>query len=218
MHMLQTIPLAGDAITGRLKTLIKNHGSLITEVHAQFNNTNNTSNSTTQPPDTTIPTPERLNSTELRQPPPPPPTPNVAVPDSIIDAQPPEQWEDLKARACFVGGYPTLNDLLEENREGALTSTGSIRNRLGTTGSGEHPYTIYQSHSHGMVWRLGSSAANLIPGVDRVYVPGWVRERATEVLFEGDDDGNSVASIALDALLKVCMRLLDSFTGGFRVR
>ena len=41
-------------------------------------------------------------------------------------------------------------------------------------------------------------------GRGTLIIPGWVRERAAEVLFEGGDvDESSVAEVILDALLKV---------------
>jgi len=42
-----------------------------------------------------------------------------------------------------------------------------------------------------------------------LIIPGWIRERAAEVLFEGGDvDESSLAETILDALLKVCSSLL----------
>lgn len=41
-------------------------------------------------------------------------------------------------------------------------------------------------------------------GRGTLVIPGWIRERAAEVLFEGGDvDESSVAEVILDALLKV---------------
>ncbi|KAG9224895.1 hypothetical protein CCMSSC00406_0001954 [Pleurotus cornucopiae] len=46
------------------------------------------------------------------------------------------------------------------------------------------------------------------PGRATLIIPGWIRERAAEVLFEGGDvDETSVAEVILDALLKVPMDL-----------
>lgn len=36
-----------------------------------------------------------------------------------------------------------------------------------------------------------------------LILPGWIRERAAEVLFEGDEDESSVAVCLLECLLKV---------------
>lgn len=45
-------------------------------------------------------------------------------------------------------------------------------------------------------------------GRGTLVIPGWVRERAAEVLFEGGDvDESSVAEVILDSLLKVCTAL-----------
>lgn len=42
-------------------------------------------------------------------------------------------------------------------------------------------------------------------GRGTLIIPGWIRERAAEVLFEGGDvDESSLAELILDALLKVC--------------
>lgn len=47
-------------------------------------------------------------------------------------------------------------------------------------------------------------------GRGTLIIPGWIRERAAEVLFEGGDvDESSVAEVILEALLKVTI----SFTG-----
>ena len=44
-------------------------------------------------------------------------------------------------------------------------------------------------------------------GRGTLVIPGWIRERAAEVLFEGGDvDENSVAEVLLEALLKVIPR------------
>lgn len=42
-------------------------------------------------------------------------------------------------------------------------------------------------------------------GRGTLIIPGWIRERAAEVLFEGGDvDESSVAEVILESLLKVC--------------
>ena len=48
-------------------------------------------------------------------------------------------------------------------------------------------------------------------GRGTLVVPGWIRERAAEVLFEGGDvDESSVAEVILDSLLKVCLFTCDT--------
>lgn len=49
-------------------------------------------------------------------------------------------------------------------------------------------------------------------GRGTLIIPGWVRERAAELLFEGGDiDESSLAEAVLDALLKVCFHLTFFF-------
>lgn len=67
--------------------------------------------------------------------------------------------------------------------------------------------TLYQRHSTATDLRI-----RVVPPVSQqigtgrgtLVIPGWIRERAAEVLFEGGDtDEASVAETILDALLKV---------------
>lgn len=55
-------------------------------------------------------------------------------------------------------------------------------------------------------------------GMGSIRIPGWVRERAAEVLFEGGDvDEGSVAEIILDALLDVPVDLRKTLAGSILV-
>ncbi|KAJ3261929.1 Actin- protein 10, partial [Borealophlyctis nickersoniae] len=137
-----TIPVAGESVTMRLKSLLKNHGSLISEGG-----------------------------------------PGSAPSENFVESLPLEFYENLKAQACFVGAFPTFADVSDENREKAYP----YRER-------SFPYTIYNS--------TASPALCTVDATDQMSVPGWVRERAAEILFDGDDDGCSVATVVLDALLK----------------
>ncbi|KAJ3109358.1 hypothetical protein HDU96_007246 [Phlyctochytrium bullatum] len=145
IHMIKTIPKAGQAVTSRLKLLVRNHGTLV---------------------------PDNPHATAV-----------VPVSEQTVEAQTPDVWEDMKARICMVGRFPSKDDVSGDNREPAYP----YRERA-------IPYTIFRSEATPVVWRMS--------GGERVTVPGWVRERAAEILFEGDDDGESVASVALDAILK----------------
>jgi actin-related protein 10 len=51
---------------------------------------------------------------------------------------------------------------------------------------------------------LGSSGGKKLIGT--LVVPGWIRGRAAEVLFEGDEDESSVVGCLLESLLKVLKR------------
>jgi actin-related protein 10 len=74
----------------------------------------------------------------------------------------------------------------------------------GHSSPGEHYLqalaTLYMRHSTATDLHLKV----MPPGTGTLVVPGWVRERGSEVLFEGGDvDESSVAETILDCLLKV---------------
>ncbi|KAJ3088322.1 hypothetical protein HK102_009040 [Quaeritorhiza haematococci] len=137
IHKIQTIPLAGQAVTNRLKTMLVNHASLVLE------------------------TGERAPLTQ-----------------SFVDSLPLELIENIKTQLCFVGHYPTLAHLADQSAEGV-----------------DLPYKVFTS--------LASPAIFTVDADTKISIPGWLRERAAEVLFEGDDDGNSIATCILEAIL-VC--------------
>ncbi|KAL4258600.1 actin family protein [Pleurotus pulmonarius] len=71
--------------------------------------------------------------------------------------------------------------------------------------------TLYKRYSSATDLQLRippASTHQAGPGRATLIIPGWIRERAAEVLFEGGDvDETSVAEVILDALLKVPMDL-----------
>ncbi|TPX57082.1 hypothetical protein PhCBS80983_g04099 [Powellomyces hirtus] len=100
----------------------------------------------------------------------------VPVPDTFINTLTCENWEEMKAQMCFVGERPSTTN--------APSETIHQDRRL----------RAYESSAPQMTWTTN--------GCDRLVMPGWVRERAAEILFEGDDDMRSVATIVADTLLK----------------
>ena len=83
-------------------------------------------------------------------------------------------------------------------------------------GSGSDSYlqalaNLYMRHSNATDIQLRvvpPVAQQMGTGRGTLVVPGWIRERAAEVLFEGGDvDESSVAEVLLDSLLKVFTRL-----------
>lgn len=48
-----------------------------------------------------------------------------------------------------------------------------------------------------------------------LLIPGWIRERTVEVLFEGDEDEPGLAHCILNGLTKVCVVVL--FVEGLKV-
>ena len=65
---------------------------------------------------------------------------------------------------------------------------------------------IYQKHSttQDLSLKVNSPSVGAPTGRGTLIIPGWVRERAAEVLFEGGDvDESSVAEVILDCLMRV---------------
>jgi actin-related protein 10 len=88
------------------------------------------------------------------------------------------------------------------------SATGSVSGASSVTGGGggggrrvERDTDPMMAHSHATDLQI---AVGTGAGRGVVIVPGWVRERAAEVLFTGGDvDERSVAEIVLDSLRKV---------------
>jgi hypothetical protein len=63
---------------------------------------------------------------------------------------------------------------------------------------------LYMRHSAATTLEVPVPLSDMSTGAGTLVIPGWVRERAAEVLFAGGDlDEASVAEVILDALLKV---------------
>ena len=92
----------------------------------------------------------------------------------------------------------------------SLPRTGGEGREGGGNGGGNNLQqlaALYTRHSSATDIRLPvtpPASQNTGTGMGLLVVPGWVRERAAEVLFEGGDvDESSVAEVILDALLMV---------------
>lgn len=97
-------------------------------------------------------------------------------------------------------GFSSLTHALSSNFSGIDRSTGEHRLQAMATMYSRHS-TATELHIRvdPPTMQVGSGT-----GKGTLVVPGWVRERAAEVLFEGGDvDESSVAEVLLDALLKV---------------
>ena len=75
--------------------------------------------------------------------------------------------------------------------------------------------TMYKSHSTAtdiQMRVLPPSAQQAGTGRGTLLIPGWIRERAAEILFEGGDvDESSLAETILDGLLQVSKKVTDTF-------
>ncbi|CAI2163264.1 6545_t:CDS:2 [Funneliformis geosporum] len=147
---IRTTPLAGRALTKRLKELLSAYGSMIIPpskeqkpVHAKYL------------------------------------TPAVL--------------EDIKTRFIFVSpmmiseaSIGIAEKTLVEDMEDKYATVVSTSDVL-------YPFTISK---RGRERQIGT-----------LVVPGWIRERCAEVLFEGDEDESSVVGCALECLLKTPIHL-----------
>ncbi|CAG8452696.1 7408_t:CDS:2 [Diversispora eburnea] len=147
---IRTTPLAGRALTKRLKELISTYGSMVI----------------------------------------PPSTKNVPVHAKYLT---PFVLEDIKARFIFVSpimvseaSIGIAEKTLVDDMEAKYLSVSSATDIL-------YPITISKL---GRERQMGT-----------LIIPGWIRERCAEVLFEGDEDESSVVGCALECLLKTPINL-----------
>ncbi|KAG2186898.1 hypothetical protein INT44_003125 [Umbelopsis vinacea] len=102
--------------------------------------------------------------------------PRTHIPQTLLT---PDVIEDIKTRICIVSPVPVSGDSLSDPVDlwKDFSAATDLYHPIATTGEGKS-------------W---------------LFVPGWVRERAAEVLFENDndDDQKSVVEAILDALCKV---------------
>lgn len=86
-------------------------------------------------------------------------------------------------------------------------SHGTSSSNPGEHGGSQVLADLYKRHSTASDIQMPVTPPASSGGLGRgvLMIPGWIRERAAEVLFEGGDvDEVSVAEVILDSLLKVC--------------
>jgi actin-related protein 10 len=121
------------------------------------------------------------------------------VPDDILTH---DLLEDIKARGCFV------SDPVDDEVERELPTDA------GRMDVDEPMSDVYDEGTDARLmqrlerrWARRSTASSItvsVPGKGTLAIPGWIRERAAEVLFEpGDEDEVNVAEALLECLLKV---------------
>lgn len=129
--------------------------------------------------------------------------------------------EDIKTRCCFVGhsldeeqvAIPGESDTVLMPPSSGLPFGSSSTPVEGSSNlkKQQSPFqaleALYTRHSNAKPLRIRvdpPAGEKTDTGQGTLFIPGWVRERAAEVLFEGGDvDESSVAEVVLDALLKV---------------
>ncbi|CAG8446206.1 3527_t:CDS:2 [Acaulospora colombiana] len=151
----RTTPLAGRALTQRLKDLITTYGNMII----------------------------------------PPSTNQVPVHAKYLT---PAVLEDIKARFIFVS--PIMVSAASRGIA-EKTSVDDMEEKYSSVSSAtdiHYPITISKV---GRERQMGT-----------LIIPGWIRERCAEVLFEGDEDESSVVGCALECLLKTPINLRQPLT------
>ncbi|KAJ3150739.1 hypothetical protein HDU86_006356 [Geranomyces michiganensis] len=104
--------------------------------------------------------------------------PAGAVPAAVLDGFTNDVWEEMKVQACVVG----------ERLDASATPLAEVVD-------GDRRLRTNESKFSDKIWTMD--------GRESITIPGWVRERAAEVLFEGDEDVRSLSTAIADALLKV---------------
>ena len=156
----------------------------------------------------------------------------MRIPEEILTD---DLVEDIKTRCCFVGEVLNARqspssldamdlDLVSTETVSGVTAPQSPRSEhngsAATTEGGyqqglERLASLYRKHSNAtdMALRVMPPVAHITEAGTgpqargTIIIPGWIRERAAEVLFEGGDvDERSVVEIVLDILLKVRRR------------
>ena len=124
--------------------------------------------------------------------------------DVQSQSNPPASEAAVSQASASQQGAPTSSDF-------SVVSHSNMPSTLDRPKPGESHLqalaNLYQRHSTASDLRIRVEAPPLQQrgtGRGTLVVPGWIRERAAEVLFEGGDvDESSVAEVILDSLLKV---------------
>ncbi|GAA5972583.1 hypothetical protein JCM11641_001911 [Rhodosporidiobolus odoratus] len=163
-----------------------------------------------------------------------PPTASVTSPPSSHRTKVPRELlteelvEEIKTRLCFVGDEipadtssgGTASTRAEVGREASIATTSSAMSLDAPSASAlsaedadldlvKHLTARYSSSATATTvsFRVPNLSQLTVPsGVGRgwIQVPGWIRERATEVLWEeGDQDELGLSGVVLEALLKL---------------
>uniref|UniRef100_A0A0W0F1V0 Uncharacterized protein n=1 Tax=Moniliophthora roreri TaxID=221103 RepID=A0A0W0F1V0_MONRR len=142
------------------------------------------------------------------------PGPDESTP-SEIDLPPGSDATQSESDFSYAGRESTMSSAQMSTSDFSVISNprAPIDPRGGSGSGGENSLNalanLYTRHSTATDLRLRiappSGAGHAGLGYATLIIPGWIRERAAEILFEeGDVDEKSIAEVILDALLKVC--------------
>lgn len=143
---------------------------------------------------------------------PQPPPYYVSSDDDMTDVDNPSsdavQSESEISRVSMDVDSPTPGSRIASSRYSVVSaaeSQGSSSSHPGESGGSQVLADLYKRHSTASDIQMPVAPPTSSSGLGRgvLIIPGWIRERAAEVLFEGGDvDEVSVAEIILDSLLK----------------
>jgi actin-related protein 10 len=203
-HHLCTTPLAGARLTTHLRTLLLLHGTYIPP------------QATLSGPATSVPAAQRASRIPVQ-----------ILTDSLLETiktracfvgepLPPQQQGEADQDVTMMDVAPSSSSVSDagqfdtppssEVHFPTSSATGSVSGASSVTGGAggrraERDTDPMMAHSHATDLQI---AVGTGAGRGVVIVPGWVRERAAEVLFtSGDVDERSVAETVLDSLRKV---------------
>ncbi|KAJ3844824.1 fungal-specific actin related protein [Lentinula raphanica] len=221
---LRTTPLAGQRFLSHLRSLLLLFGTYVAPTSPGIANLPQASRSMRVPQE--ILTNEVLEEIKTRccfvgeslAPSDTDPTDNGPVPEdsvasSDIDVPPSSDPTQSESEFSFAGRESGVSSQ-QDSSEFSVISTPRMGGRPQDRPPGNENHLqvladMYMRHSTATDLRLrveppASMANSSTLGYGTIIIPGWIRERTAEVLFEGGDiDEGSLAEIILDALLKV---------------
>jgi actin-related protein 10 len=144
-----------------------------------------------------VPPPSSLNSSS--------PPVVTRIPRDLLTE---ELVEEIKTRVCFVGEAQTADAEAELFKDkGEMDIEADDEDEAALLKSMEKRYSATTTATTISIRVPSLNQLPVMSGVGRgwLQIPGWVRERAAEVLFEeGDDDEGSLPELILQSLMKVC--------------
>lgn len=120
--------------------------------------------------------------------------------------------EEIKTRVCFVGEALAVDaDSVHGDEDDESAQDGESEEDLALLRRMEKRYKATTTATTISIRIPSLSQPPVLSGVGRgwIQIPGWVRERAAEVLFEeGDDDESGLTELVLGSILKARRRTL----------
>eukprot|EP00842_Homolaphlyctis_polyrhiza_P004062 jgi/Hompol1/4657/HPOL_001520-RA len=189
----RTIPLAGYAVTQRLKKLIYEHGSIVAGGSSRTGSTDSIA-------------------------------PHQAT--ALLNRLPESFWEDIKARVVVAIDRYTSSAISRPSSQTAATAAAANANRrASSTTVAAEPASSAEQHQlqqdlqqdpqrsteltspsqsmHPISHLVSQKMMEIEMGTGQILqFPDWIRDAVIDVLFEGDEEGDSMQSCLLKSLMK----------------